>query len=455
MLFIPAVLLKLITAGISGAAFILRSGPLYITGMIFWVMWIVTLFLIALPSTDRWLARTRGRLKRISLILAGAVILVGALEFAALTAVNQGGTLSRLVGPNMTKLMQEQAINFRYNDGTALCHQAIDNLLAGKNPYTSANIVTANLRFNNPYSRTTPLQVGRFANDFPYPTDAELQAVWEQAIQHPSEPPPEIESQLNYPAACFLLPAPFIWAGVDDLRWIYLVAIILGLVLAIVLVPPRMRLWMLAGGLASIEIWESIASGETGSLAFPFLLLAWLLWRRKLWLSALCMGVAVATKQVSWFFVPFYLILIWRSLDWKRAASALAIAGGVFLAFNIAFIAQNPAEWFSSIMAPMTARFFPLGVGPVTLAIAGYIHTQSSLPFTIMEAVVMLVVLIWYWRNTVRYPHTGLVLAVVPLFFAWRSSWWYFFYFDLILLAVVMLNDYDRDSRPLLVNEAE
>ena len=338
--------------------------------------------------------------------------------------------------------MQEQSINLRYNDGTALCHQAIDNLLAGENPYSSANIVTANQRFGNPYDRTTPVQVGQFAGDFPYPTDAELQALWAQAVQNPAVPPPEIESKLNYPAACFLLPAPFIALGVTDLRWIYLAAIILGLALAALMVPARMRLWLLAGGLASLEIWESVASGETGSLAFPFLMLAYLLWRRNLWLSALCMGVAVATKQVAWFFLPFYLILIWRTLNWKRAASALAAAGGVFLAFNAAFIIQNPGVWLDSIMAPMMDKFFPLGVGPVTLVISGYIHTQSSLPFTIMEVSGMLAALAWYWRYARRYPHTGIILAVVPLFFAWRSSWWYFFYFDIILLASVMLFDY-------------
>jgi hypothetical protein len=31
---------------------------------------------------------------------------------------------------------------------------------------------------------------------------------------------------------------------------------------------------------------------------------------------------------------------------------------------------------------------------------------------------------------------------VVPLFFAWRSAWWYFFSSDIILLAVVCIEDY-------------
>jgi len=166
------------------------------------------------------------------------------------------------------------------------------------------------------------------------------------------------------------------------------------------------------------------------------------------------MGIAVATKQVAWFFIPFYLVLIWRMIDWKHATFALGVVGGVFLAFNIAFIIQDPAVWLNSIIAPMTDKFFPLGVGPLTLVIAGYIKTQSSLVFTLMEIGVLLAAMFWYWHNCRRFPYTGIVLAAVPLFFAWRSSWWYFFYFDLILLATIMLNDYNRQSKPLYFAES-
>jgi uncharacterized membrane protein len=201
-----------------------------------------------------------------------------------------------------------------------------------------------------------------------------------------------------------------------------------------------------AGALASLEIWESIASGETGTLAFPFLLGAWLLWRRHLWLSALCMGVAVATKQVAWFFLPFYLILVVRSLGWKKLYGAVLISGGVFLAFNLAFIVQTPSLWLTSLVAPMTQKFFPLGVGPVGLAINGYISTQSPAVFSLMEIASMLAGITWYWRNCRKYPNTGIILAVLPLFFAWRSSWWYFFGADIILLAAVIIEDYGRKS---------
>jgi uncharacterized membrane protein len=146
--------------------------------------------------------------------------------------------------------------------------------------------------------------------------------------------------------------------------------------------------------------------------------------------------------------MPFYLILIARTLGRKRAFGAVLITGGVFLAFNAAFILPNPGLWLNSLLAPMTAKFFPLGVGPVILSINGYIKTQSPTVFSLMEAAVMLAGIVWYWRNCRRYPHTGILLAVVPLFFAWRSSWWYFFGADIILLSVIIIEDYGGNVRP-------
>jgi hypothetical protein len=145
-----------------------------------------------------------------------------------------------------------------------------------------------------------------------------LKAVWNQALLNPLSPPPEFESELNYPAGCFLLPALLIWLGIGDLRWIYLLAMIAGLTFAVIKAPAGTRLWLVGGGLASLEIWESIASGETGIIVFPFLLGAWLLWRKHTWLSAICMGVAIATKQVAWFYMLFYLVLLIKIFDWKK-----------------------------------------------------------------------------------------------------------------------------------------
>ena len=203
-----------------------------------------------------------------------------------------------------------------------------------------------------------------------------------------------------------------------------------------------MRFYFIAALVASLDLWNSLSSGETGFLVFPLLLMAWLLYRNNLWLSAIFMGIAIATKQIAWFLFPFYLILILRTKGLRNAAAIGAIAGGVFLAFNLYYIIANPDLWLSSVMAPMMDDLFPTGVGIITLSYTGLIDIKSSLPFTIMEVIVLLAALIWYFRNCRRFPETALVLAVFPLFFSWRSSWAYFFYIDIIMLAAILLYGY-------------
>jgi uncharacterized membrane protein len=206
---------------------------------------------------------------------------------------------------------------------------------------------------------------------------------------------------------------------------------------------PDLRLWLAGAFLGSLVIWNGIASGMTGTLYFPFLLLAWVLWRRNLWLSALFMGIAVATKQVAWFFLPFYLVLIWRSMSLKQAAGALTLAGGVFLAFNAHFILNDPELWLNSMLSLVRDHLFPFGTGPVTLVTYGILHIESSLVFLALEAAAMLGGLMWFWFKAKRCPAMGIILSALPIFFSWRSMWPYFFYIDVILLATVVINDYD------------
>ncbi|HEX79123.1 MAG TPA: hypothetical protein G4O19_03090, partial [Dehalococcoidia bacterium] len=98
--------------------------------------------------------------------------------------------------------------------------------------------------------------------------------------------------------------------------------------------------------------------------------------------------------------------------------------------------------WLTSVMSPMIDNLFPLGVGVITLVTSGIVDIQSPLIFTILELAVLGIAIVWYFRYCHRYPSIGPILAVIPLFFAWRSLWPYFFYFDLIILASILVNEY-------------
>ena len=74
----------------------------------------------------------------------------------------------------------------------------------------------------------------------------------------------------------------------------------------------------------------------------------------------------------------------------------------------------------------------------ITLVMQGWVNIQSPLLFAILEALVFIAAVVWYWSNAHRYPYMGVILPILPLFFAWRSLWPYFFFVDVILLAMVM-----------------
>jgi len=165
--------------------------------------------------------------------------------------------------------------------------------------------------------------------------------------------------------------------------------------------------------------------------------LAWFL-RERRWSSALILGLALATKQTSWFFAPFYAILLFRHYGFKETLYRLAIAGGVFLICNLPFILWNPQAWVTGMKTPLNSLMFPMGVGIVDLSVTHLIPYLPQQIYTVLEALAMLGSLIWYWRICRKHPEAAMLLAVVPLFFAWRSlpSYFYCAAFPLYILMV-------------------
>ena len=241
--------------------------------------------------------------------------------------------------------------------------------------------------------------------------------------------------------------------GVDDLRIVILIFTIPALIYAAWTMAYKHRWYFALGTILSIELWNAIFAGDISLLYLPFVLMGWLLLPRNLWLSAVFMGVAMATKQTAWFLLPFYLILAWKTCGFWKASLGGMIIGFIFFSANLPFIAADPVLWFSSITAPITDNMFPLGAGIISFVTGGVIRIESPLPFTILEIVVLAAGILWYIRYARRYPHTGLFLAILPLFFAWRSMWDYFYYADIILLAAILTST-GKFSKPRSISPA-
>ncbi len=334
-----------------------------------------------------------------------------------------------------------------WNDGTSLSANAAYLLLEGRDPYSASSLSEVVQRFSIHADWTTPLRMGRFAGRVNYPGKTEIQSVFEQDLR--SGHANEFEEKVSYPALSFLPFVPFALFHLENVFPFYVVCYLLILVIAWRVSRPEIRVWTVLLGLANIPMWSSTVGGNIDVLCFLFLLLTWLLTERR-WASAICLGLACATKQTAWFFVPFYLILIWKESIWIEALKRLLIAGGVALLINLPFLVWNAHAWFIGMLTPMADPMFPDGVGIISLS---GIHLLPYLPgwlYTGLEGLAMLAALYWYWRICRRVPEAAMLLAVIPLFFAWRSLPSYFAgaaYMIFILLAARNRRQYEREKQ--------
>lgn len=209
LLFFFAIVLELAASAVAGVAFALKIDVYWIVGSVLWVAWFALIFVVLNPSTDRILKDKLRVLKRGALGIFITLFILGYAEFGALIFyhVHYTGNPS---SSQFYQLVDALDHGLQYNDGTALDHQATNNVLAGKNPYANGNIITALLAFNGSFDRVTPLRVGQFADVFPYPSDQQLLDLWNESIKNPSPPPAELVSTVSYPAVFSFCP-PRLW----------------------------------------------------------------------------------------------------------------------------------------------------------------------------------------------------------------------------------------------------
>jgi hypothetical protein len=214
LLFYFTVVILLLSTVIFSLGFILNNSAILITGSIILLVWFIAIFISVLPQTDTFLSTRLNQLKRGALIIFVFLFVAGLLGAATIVILVPHVIQDKNISSDLHQLLTGVQRDYGYNDGTTLSQQAVENLLKGQNPYAHANIIRALLKYHGTYDTVTPLRTGIFSDVFPYPQDSQLRQLWDKAIQMPSSVLPEIESRVCYPAASFLLPAPFIFIGI-------------------------------------------------------------------------------------------------------------------------------------------------------------------------------------------------------------------------------------------------
>jgi hypothetical protein len=398
----------------------------------------LALFLALTLAVALFLAATLTRLPRVSLAeryrRAVHWLIYPLLLWAALTAVTT--TIGVLASGFATSLTTQHV---RYgSDDLYYNHYNAILVLRGQNPYTGEHLAGEVRYFGD--RAYTPLARGRFADVRHYPTRAEMDAVVDAYLAHPDVPPLELDPRTthSYPALAFLVNLPVVALGLPSVA---LPQILLFVALCAAIAwaaPPPYRPLVALLLLATADGARQVAGSDFEIWPLALVALAWLA-RERRWTSALLLGAACATKQTAWLAAPFYLVWVWRTYGLSEASRRVAIALGAFVAVNLPWIVVSPGAWLASIFLPVSLPLLPDGSGLVALSLGGLLPLFPSWVYGLLEVAALVAALALYWRRLPRMPFAGLVLPVVPLLLAWRSSERYFVLLPLLgLLAAVL-----------------
>jgi hypothetical protein len=363
-----------------------------------------------------------------------AVLLKSLLLATVAVAVFAGGAFLTLFVP-LSRSYWSDVISFSYVNAHLV--------MQGDNPYTNdAAFPGALAQFPNAIE--TPVRHGQFGNGYDYPSLTQIEQVRAQYVTSPDNRHGEFDPRTlhSYPALSFLIYVPLLRLGIDNILLLNLV-VFWGLFAWLLwLSPVGWRHWAaLVAGTAVAAVLFSLFL-ETEVICVALLLAAWHLRQRhpsdNPWTAPVLLGLACAFKQYSWFFLPFFALEIWMLhgglRGWRASLRFGLVALGAFLAPNLPFIVASPAAWGASILEPMTAPLFPDGMGIINLSIGHLLPYGPPTLYGALEVLALVASLVAFVRWRGALGDAALLLAVVPLFFAFRSAANYFAFVPWIAL---------------------
>lgn len=302
-------------------------------------------------------------------------------------------------------IMRQATAPWQYtHDGAIQVEESIKYLLQGKNPYTEDYL-------------GTPL------------------AKWEYGFGGEQENPALYHNV--YLPFIFLFSTPFYLVGKHvtgwyDQRLVYLclfVCTLWPLMKHAVAVTRKLSL-LIVFGLNFYAAFYMVWGVNDSFVMFWLIVSTYLLRKDKTTLSALSLGLACASKQTAWLFVPFFLTYIWirapspgRWASLRKAYPLLAVPLlliGPFLLWDAGAFLDDTYLYLSG-QAASSYPISGLGFGALLVAL-GLIREDSYFPFALFQAVFCLPLLIFLLRrqlssNMVKQCWLGYGLLLFTTFF--------------------------------------
>ncbi len=356
----------------------------------------------------------------------------------ALAALLAFGSVAALDG--CIYLMQGIPLSHAYlNDVISFTYVNAKTALAGHNPYTdNSGFVEALRRF--PAAGATPLRRGIFAHGYAYPSKlarAQAERAYvayatglgaHSGAHDPTGGAYDPRTLHSYPALSFLLYVPLIWLGVQDVLVLHVVVFAWLFAWLVWIAPPTMRRWAALAAASALALPFYSLNFDAEVICLAFILLAWhnRRNRRNRWVSAIALGLGCAFKQYCWLFAPFILLDAWLEYGWREALRRTALTLAVFLAPNLPYLIASPGAWLTSMALPVSEPLFPMGMGLITLSLGGWLPYLPTAAYSVLMLAALVGALWAYARWRPQLGEAALLLALVPLVFAWRSPANYF-----------------------------
>jgi hypothetical protein len=288
-------------------------------------------------------------------------------------------------------------------DAVTAPHHAAELLLRGEDPYRTFDLPQALAEFG-----LDPQLVTHYADG---------------SVMH----------AYNYPALSFLVVTPFVAAGLGDIRWLYLLELVLLAVVALAAAREVWRPFVVASLIgSSLVLRQGVLAGVDPTWGV-LSAVAWIFLRAR-WLSAVALGLAIADRQTAWLLAPFYVATVWTALGRGEAARRAGIAAAAALLPNLPFVIDAPAAFVASVLAPL-GDLPADGVGLVRFGLAGALPLFPRAVYGAVSAVALVALLVLFWRSRRALPAAAGVFAAVPLYLAWRSLQNYFAFTPLLTVV--------------------
>jgi hypothetical protein len=317
------------------------------------------------------------------------------------------------------------------DDANAMAVCGARAITTGHDPYRVDEIPCLTTMHLSP-QLATPYKVGPFAGVTTYPTAAQIAA----AAASPDHGGHRLFSPLGKPPLdpAVMVPVARSSAPIRAM-WTLLPILILLVAVALAAGP----LWPAAGGLLLLTYFLNgsavnfAANGNGEAFAYVLLALTVLLIRRPV-LSAICLGLALGSNELAWFFLPGYVLLCadlgaW----WRRGAAVVATV----LVVTVPFVVRYP-DSIAAVYNTLRAHTFPLGSGPSELILAGFLTGPSRIFWLLATGLAIAVIFLWGLASY-RWRMGAAVLVLAGFWLSWRSLDEYLAQIPLLALVAILV----------------